>query len=144
MALVQDGRELGRGMRSSVRQNAPAYGFSIMITSAFGVTSTLERKPATWVMPLFALGAVAGFVLIDLAATHALRDEAADGERSTVQLLVAALNVLSILAGVGSAALVAWALDGWVAWLVSAACASAAFTTVNGLEYTLAEEEARD
>ena len=129
-------------MRSSVRQNAPAYGFSIMITSAFGITSTLQPSPATWVVPLFALGAVGGFVLVDLAATHALRDDSADGERSSVQLLVAALNVLSILAGVGSAALVAWALGGWAAWIVSAACASAAFTLVNGLEYVLAEERA--
>jgi MFS family permease len=129
------------GLRTSVRVNATAYGYSIMITSSFGIVAALAPDPPTWAYFLFALGASAGFPLVLATATKGFRDQSFEAERTDVLVFAAVLNVASVLAGVGAAALVAWPASGWVAWLAAPIAATVAYLVVNGLEYMIAERE---
>jgi hypothetical protein len=128
------------GIGASTRENAGAFAFSIMITSSFGAVSVLAPRPRVWDMFLFAAGAVAGFSLVG-AAGKLLDDPEAEAERTDVVLLASALSFFSVLAGVGVAALAAWLLPAWPAWLVGGFGASTGFLLANGLEYAVAERE---
>ena len=129
------------GLRTSVRTNATAYGFSIMITASFGVTTVLEVRPVAGDIFLFAFGAVAGFAAVQLGATRGFHAEETGGDRTSVLLIAALLSIASVQAGVGAAALVAWLGAGWYVWVTAPFAASAAFLLVNGAEFALAEEE---
>jgi hypothetical protein len=140
--LTFHGFELYReGIRTAARENATAYGYSIMITSSFGLVAALDPRPPVWAYFLFAAGAGTGFPLVLLAATKGFRELSFDAERSSVLVFAALINVASILAGVGGAGLVAWPIDGWAAWTVAPVVATSCYLLVNGLEYAVAEEE---
>ena len=128
------------GLGASTHQNAGAFAFSIMITSAFGAVSALEPRPRVWEMFLYAAGAVAGFSLVG-AAGKLLHDPGAEASRTDVVLLASALSFFSVLAGVGAAAIAAWLLPAWLAWPVAAFGASTTFLLTNGIEYAVAEFE---
>jgi heme/copper-type cytochrome/quinol oxidase subunit 3 len=130
------------GLLTSVRENATAYGYSIMITSSFGVVAAFEgTSGAWWVYALYALGATIGFGLVMAPATIGVADAPPEVERTEVLLVAVLLNSASVLAGVGVAALVVRLVDGWIAWLVAPLAASVAYLVVNGLEYSIAEAE---
>jgi hypothetical protein len=144
MAIVSRRRVRGSayraGLGESTRQNAGAFAFSIMITSAFGAVSTLQPAERPWEMFLFGGGGVAGFALVT-AVGHLVADPEEQPERVRVVLFAALLAVFSVLGGIGGAALVAWLVGGWEAWLLAPLAGSAAFILLNGLEYALAEIE---
>lgn len=129
------------GIRTAARENATAYGYSIMVTSSFGVLAAMEPNPPLWAYFLFAFGAALGFPLVILPATKGWRELSFDAERTSVLLFAAVINVTSVLIGVGAAALVAWPTSGWAAWLTAPIAASALYLLVNGVEYAVAEEE---
>ncbi len=126
------------GLGASTRENAGAFAFSIMITSAFGAVSALEPHPRVWEMFLYAAGAVAGFSVVAAVGAR-LHDPDAEPERTNVVVLASALGFFSVLVGVGAAALAAWLLPGWLAWPVGAFGASIGFLLANGIEYAVAE-----
>jgi hypothetical protein len=128
------------GLGLSTRENAGAFAFSIMITSAFGVVSSLESRPTAGDIFLFAAGAVGGFVGV-LLLGRALAVPDTEARRTDVVLLASALSVFSVLAAVGAAGGISWAASGWVAWLVAPLAACATFLLVNGVEYAVAELE---
>jgi hypothetical protein len=68
------------GMRDAARENASAFGFSIMITSVFGVLATLESAPGVLEVFLFAPGATLGF---SLTLTLARLGTSGDGWQSS-------------------------------------------------------------
>ena len=138
---MRRGELYAQGLRTSVRTNATAYGFSIMITASFGVTTVLQPKPGAGDIFLFALGAVAGFAAVQLGATRGFHVENVGAERTSVLLIAGLLSVVSVQAGVGAAALVAWLGGGWYVWVAAPFAASAAFLLVNGAEFALAEQE---
>jgi 4-hydroxybenzoate polyprenyltransferase len=128
------------GLGASTRENAGAFAFSIMITSAFGAVSALEPRPRAWEMFLFAAGGVAGFSLV--AGLGSLRDDSeTEAERTGVILLASILSFFSVLSGVGAAALLAWLLPASLAWPLGGLAASVAFLLVNAVEYAVAELE---
>ncbi len=129
-----------RGLGASARENAGAFAFSVMITSAFGAVSVLAPHPRLWEMFLFAAGAVGGFSAVG-ALGKLLDDPVAEAERTDVIFLASALGFFSVLAGVGVAALAAWLLPAAVGWPVAGFGGSTAFLLANGLEYAVAELE---
>ena len=128
------------GLGASTRENAGAFAFSIMITSAFGAVSTLEPRPRVWEMFLYAAGGVGGFAVVG-ALGKLLHDPHTEPERTRVVFLASVLGFFSVLAGVGAAALAAWLLPGWPGWPVGAFAASTVFLLANGIEYAVAEQE---
>lgn len=127
----------GSGMRTTLRNNATAYGFSVSITAAFGLVSTVHPQSAfPWRVLLFAAGAGAAFVLVEAVAARLFR-HAHGGDRESVLLLAGAVDVLSILVAVGAAVGLAH-LPGLVAWAGTGFGATLAFLLVGGLDVLVA------
>ncbi len=62
-----------RGLLTSIRNNAAAYGYSVMITSSYGVLSTQLGTPPVFMTLLFALGATVAFLLVEVGSARGLR-----------------------------------------------------------------------
>jgi hypothetical protein len=61
----------GHGLRQAGRQNATAFGFSVMITATYGIVSGLEpSSPPFGYSFLFAAGGVVGLAMIMGLATR--------------------------------------------------------------------------
>jgi hypothetical protein len=132
--------EYAEGVRTSALENAAAYGYSIMITSAFGVVAALEDDPSAWAYFLYGVGGAWGFPLVIVGATKALREHSVEAEGTEILMVAAFLNAISVLAGIGSAAFVAWIAEGLYSWLLAAGAATVVYLAANGLEYAIAEE----
>jgi hypothetical protein len=134
------GRHYVHGLRAAVRFNAQAFGFSIVITSSFGVVAAYEGAPDVGEVYAFMAGAVLGFVAVLAAASAGFRHAGMGAEPTRVLVLAAALSLGSTAAGLGAATLVAWLLSGLLAWGLAPFAGSAGFLLVLGLEFGLAEE----
>jgi hypothetical protein len=127
-----------RGIRISVHGNAPAFGFSIMITCSFGVVSML-RVPATLLdVFLFGTAAALGLALLEGLVSRGFRDRL-DEPPEQVELLGTAMNFLSVAAGVGVAAVTASLVIGTPAWPLAGFLAASAYVLAESAEITLAE-----
>jgi len=127
-----------RGMRTSVRNNSAAYGYSVTITATFGVLSSLDAAPDVPDVFLFLGGAAGAFTIVELIASKGF--EITDqSEPEEVVLIAASFDVFSISAAVAAASLVGWLVDGWPAWLVGAFAATIVYLFVLGLEMAVAE-----
>jgi hypothetical protein len=127
-----------RGMRTSVRNNSAAYGYSVTITATFGVLSALDAGPGIPNVFLFLAGAALAFTAVELIASKgfSVTDHAQPEE---VVLIATTFDVFSIATAVGAACLVGWALEGWAAWFVGSLAATWVYMTAVGLELALAE-----
>ncbi len=128
---------LDHGIRTSLRNNVSAYGFSVMITASFGAISAIEGPPTVGRVFLFVAGAVTSVTLIDGISSKGFRVRWR-GDPSDVIALGAALGYLSVGGGVGGAALAAEILGGWVGWVVAPAVASGVYVLLSGVEMALA------
>lgn len=128
---------LRRGIQRSVRNNASAFAYSVMITTTFGVVSRVSRAPRVFELFLFATGAAAGFIVLEAAASRFFRDRL-HPERSEVVMLGSALALVSVNAAVGTALLVARLTGEWVVWLVAPFAATVVYVLISGLELALA------
>jgi hypothetical protein len=133
-------RHYVHGVRGAIRHNAPAFAFSIMITSSFGVVAVEEGVPRIGDVYGFLAGAVLGFVAVLAGATAAFRSIAMETERSRVLIIGSALALGSTAIGVGAATLVGALLDGFLAWALAPFAACIAFLLVLGLEFAIIEE----
>ncbi len=131
-----------RGLQASVRNNATAYGFSVMITGTAAILVSQLGSPTVGQIFMLGMGAVAGFVAIDGAATRGFR-ERTRGEPADVVVVGSAMGFFSVGLGLGAAALTAEALDGDAAWPVGGFVATLAYLLVVGIEMALAERAAR-
>jgi hypothetical protein len=132
------GGPIRRAVGTSVHGNAPAFGFSIMITCSFGAVSTL-RVPAT--LPdilLFGIGAALSLALLEGLASRGFR-ERLDEDPQHVQLLGTAMNFLSVAAGVGIAIATAGLVPGGSAWPLAGFLAALAYAATESAEIMLAE-----
>lgn len=126
-----------RGVRTSVRNNVAAYGFSVMITAAFGVITATLGSPRVGEVFLYAAGAVGGVTVVEGAVSRGFRMRMR-GEPSEVVALGASFSFISVGLAVGAAALVATILSGWLAWLLGPALASIVYVLGSGIEMALA------
>ncbi|HEV2772059.1 MAG TPA: hypothetical protein VGV57_04435 [Thermoleophilaceae bacterium] len=127
-----------RGLLTSIRNNAAAYGYSVMITSSYGVLSTGLGSPSVGRTLLFGLGATVAFVVVETLSARGLRHRER-GERSDVVALGSALNVLSVGSGVGLAALAPLVLAPQLAWPAGSFLATLVYLLLGGAELTAAE-----
>lgn len=126
-----------RGLGESTRHNALAYGYSVAITGTFGILAAVDRAPHVLDIFLFATGAAATFAIANAALTKGFRVRARE-EPPVVLALGTALGLGSILGALAATWLVAWALQGWLAWLVGPFAASGVYLVLTGVELLLA------
>lgn len=131
-----------RGMRTSVRNNSAAYGYSVTITATFGAVTALTRKPNVPDIFLFLGGAAAAFTLVELLASKGFK-VTDHSEPEEVILVAASFNVFSIASGVAGGCLAAWLLSRWIAWLIGPFAATVVYLFVVGVELAVAERAER-
>jgi len=127
------------GIRGAIRHNAPAFAFSIMITSSYGMVASEERSPRVGDIYGFMAGGVLGFVVVLAVASAGFRTIAMEAERGRVLVIGSALAFGSTAVGLGAATLVGALLDGLLAWTLAPFAACVAFLSVLGLEFAIVE-----
>lgn len=128
-----------RGVRTSVRNNVSAYGFSVMITAAFAVLGASLGSPPVGDVFLYAGGAVAGVTVVEGVASRGFRVRMR-GEPSDVIALGSSFSFASVGLSVGAAALAAAIVPTWVGWLLGPFFASSLYVIASGVEMALAHE----
>ena len=127
----------GRGIRTSIRNNSTAYGYSVMITASLAALAALERQPKLGELFLYVAGAAAGFAIVEAAASNFFRDRVR-GEPSEVVILGSALSFLSISSGLGTAILVGKLSNSWLPWVLAPFAATIVYLLIVGAEMTIA------
>lgn len=126
-----------RGLQTSARGNAPAYGYSVTITATFGILSALRGSPGVTEIFLFAAGAVAGFALLEAVVTGGFRHGLED-EPSAVKALGGSISVLSV-GGALAGALGIGVLLGSAAWPLGSFAVTVLYLCFFALEISIAE-----
>lgn len=132
----------GSGVRTTLRQNATAYGFSISITAAFGlVTSSHQQTSFPLQSVLFAGGAVAAFLLVEVVASRLFK-RGGQTEAGSVVMISGAVDALSVLAAVGAAVALSQ-LPGIASWPLTGFGVTLVYLLVGGLDVLIARQAAR-
>lgn len=129
------------GLGVSVRGNAQAFGFSILITVSYGIVSAASDRPAALELVGFALAAVAAFALMNILVAWLKTIQPDDMERSHVLLVATATDFLAVGAGLGAAFAATALFDGWARWVVAPFAASMAYGLVQALEIAVTRHE---
>jgi hypothetical protein len=125
-----------RGLGLSARNNSLAYGFSVAVTGGFGVLSRLAGPTSVADVFVFAAGACLPFALLNPVVTKGFRQRI-EREPPMVLALGTSFSIVSACSGVGAAALLGWALNGWAAWLLGAFAGSSVYLLTAALEVAL-------
>lgn len=132
----------GSGVRTTLRHNATAYGFSISITAAFGLLTSSHQQAAFPLQTLlFAGGSVAAFLLVEVVASRLFRRQAGS-ETESVIMISGTVDALSVLTAVGAASALSL-LPGIGAWPLTAFGATLAYLLVGGIDVLIARRLAR-
>ncbi|SDQ38911.1 hypothetical protein [Actinopolyspora saharensis] len=130
----------GSGVRTALRNNATAYGFSITITSSYGLVNGAGGPPSSWETVSFALGAAVAFVLVGgVFLGHFRRGSLPESAR--VATMSGAVDLLSVSASVA----VAYGLSrigGYWAWPLTAAGTVVTYLLVGGVDILIARSAA--
>jgi hypothetical protein len=126
------------GIKTSVLNNAVAYGYSVTITGAFEILNATEGLPSVLDVILFTLGAVGAFSVVELLVYVGFRSELAE-EPVEVVVLGSAFSFLSIGLALGMSIVVGWLLNGVGGWLVGAFVATITYIGFLALEMSMAE-----
>lgn len=131
-------KALAQAIRSSVKDNATAYGYSISITGTAALLSNEGHKIT--VIAVFAgmLAAAAAFVIIE-GLIMLLVDDLKDDEGQEDRVLARMMNIFSIAAAMGAAFASGHYLPDPYAWPVGGFTATAAFVLFDGIELALTE-----
>lgn len=131
-----------RGLKTSITENAVAYGYSVSITVALAATISLVERPDALDLFLFVLGAAVSFALVELAATWFLREVRPEPEE--VAEVGSILSIFSIGLALGAAVLVGSFIKGWIAWPLASFAASLVYVVTRGIEIGVSAPEEED
>lgn len=137
--------ETRRGVHTSLRNNAAAFGYTVVITCTFSMLHSQAGERGLLEIYLFIFGAVVGFGVMEAAVSKLFR-EPLKREPSDVVALGSTFSIVSISVAVGVAALVARFLGGHVAWVVGAFASTVIYLMLVGVEMAVAQriQEARE
>ncbi len=130
-----------RGVRTALRNNATAYGFSLSITAAYGLTSGSAGSPSALETVSFACGGALGFVVIGLAFLSR-RSRGKLPESGQIKTFSGGIDLLSVIAAVAIAYGVSH-VPGYTAWPLTGFLTVTAYLLVSGLDVLLARTAAR-
>lgn len=126
----------GRGVRTALRNNATAYGFSISITAAYGLASGAHGTTTAIATVSFAVGAVIGFLLVGgIFVSFFQRGSLREGGQ--VLTIGGAVDIFAIAAAV-AAAFGLSRVPGFFGWPLTGLGAVAAYLITGGLDVVLA------
>lgn len=128
-------RRFTKGVRSALRNNSSAFGFSVYVTATFG---TLAKGPPKLVeVLLFVGGNAAAFTFTEALASKMFRVRPRE-EPSEVVMLGSAINFFAISLAVLTAWGISEILTPRVAWVLAPFLGSTVFIAISGIEMALA------
>lgn len=131
----------GRGVRTALRNNATAYGFSITITVSYGLLSGAQRVVTAAETVSFAIGAVLAFVLCAVIVVG-LVPEGSLPEDVQVITISGGADLLSVVCAVAAAFGISQ-ISGFWAWPLTAGGAVAIYLCIGGIGVLIARVLAR-
>lgn len=144
LGALRGAEAFGRGVRTSLMNNASAYGYSVTVTAAFGLVSSSHAEAAFTVQVLlFALGVGVAFVSVELVASRRYDRLSPDSRNERELLWGGALDALAVLASVGAAAGLAQ-VPGLLAWPVTGFGSTLVFLLMAGVVVLVARRAARE
>jgi hypothetical protein len=132
-----------RGLRTSARNNGPAYGYSVTVTATLAILAAVEGAPRVLEVFTFAGGAIAAFTLVEAAASRGFRRRLEE-EPSVVEALGSAFAFLSVGGGLAAAFITALLFGRGAAWPLGAFLSTLIYLVFVGFELALAEKMRRD
>lgn len=127
----------GQGVRTALQDNATAYGFSVSITAAYGLTGAAKGPGGATETVCFALGAAGAFMLVSLGFLGRFRHGRL-GESQQVLGLRGGIDFVSVALAVA----VAYGLSripGLIAWPVTGLGTVVAYLLMGGVDVVLAQ-----
>jgi hypothetical protein len=137
-ARRRGGGVLRRGLRSTVGRESTTFGFSILVTAAFGLLQTGEGAPDVPRVFLFAVGAALSFTLLEGVLSRGFRAPMAQHD-TQVQAAGTSLNVASVVGGLGACWLASAALSGGIVWALGPFVGAVVYLLLESVETALAE-----
>lgn len=131
------GMDITRGLRTSIRYNSSAYGFSALVTTTLAVRQTAVGAPSAFELFLFVAGAGLAFTVLEAAASNFFRVRIR-GERSDVVLLGSSLALGSMSLGLAGAWAVSELVGHTVGWMLASFTATVLYVFIAGVEMALA------
>lgn len=131
----------GSGVRTALKNNATAYGFSISITAAYGLVTGARGTGSSVETVFFALGAALAFLLIGAVFITRFRVGSLE-EGGQVATMSGGIDVLSVAAAV-AAAFGFSRIPGFVAWPLTGGGTVVTYLLVGGLDVLIARLAAR-
>jgi hypothetical protein len=128
-----------RGHRSAARNNASAYGYSVTVTAAFGILSTVGSTATVPGIFAFAGGAVSAYAFVDGVASGGFRHGPRDEEPIEVTALGTSISFVSVGAALLAVFAEARLVDGWFAWPLGAFLATVVYLSLLALEIGIAD-----
>lgn len=126
----------GRAVRTALRNNATAYGFSISITAAYGLANAVAGPAKPFETVSFALGAAIAFVIV--GAVFLVRFQKGSlPEGGQVATISGGIDLLSVTGAVATAYGLSH-LPGYLAWPVTALGTVTVYLLVGGLDVVIA------
>lgn len=125
------------GVRTSILNNATAYGFSVMITLVLLATQEGTRSVSTGRLFLFAVGATTAFAIVEGVATSGFRVRVKPDPSEAVAL-GSAFAMGSVVLSLGTAVLLLRGVGGAPAWFLAPFAATTVFVSASGIELALA------
>lgn len=131
----------GRAVRTALRNNATAYGFSISITAAYGLVNAVAGPAKPLETVSFAGGAAFAFIIVGAVFLTRFR-EGSLPESGQVATISGGVDVLSVIGAVAAAFGLAH-LPGYPAWPLTALGTVSVYLVVGGLDVLIARTAAR-
>lgn len=130
---------LVRGLRSTAGRETTTFGFSILVTVTFGLLHVTNGPPDTLRVFLYAVGAVLSFTVLNGLLSRGFR---AHMPQHDSEILVAAtsMNMLSVVAGLGAAWVLADNVSGAPVWAIAPFLAGIVYLLTESVEETIAEQ----
>lgn len=126
-----------RGVRRAVRTDASAYGYSILVTTVFGLVNLQDGPPTVGRLFAYAMGATLGFALWEAAVSRGFRIRIRE-EKSDVVLVGTAMAPLSVGASLAAALGALQVLSGPWAWLGTPLTATVVYVALAGAQLAAA------
>jgi hypothetical protein len=121
-------RTYGAALQVTLRNTAAAYGYTLSTAATLGLLTEMSGKPDASRLFLFAAGGVLAFALLE-AFLAALGSSAAESPEHAFPF-AGALNVASVAAALGVAALIAHFIRSSLAWFLAPLVTTAIYMLV--------------
>jgi hypothetical protein len=129
---------LGRGLRSTVGRESTTFGFSILVTAAFGLLQKSEGSPDVPQVFLFAVGSALSFTLLEGVLSRGFRAPMPQHD-TQVQAAGTSLNVVSVVGGLGACWLAAETMSHPAVWALGPFVGAVTYLVLESVETSLAE-----